>query len=193
MKKLLIIPFLFLPFCQTTGLPKGNGTIDPSLFPDKEPVAIYRERTFRPLILSNKAIDLIVEFEGFRDKPYICQAGKKTIGYGFIDSKYTNRKSISKSESLNILNKEILPRYEGAVDKMVKKDLTENQKAALVSFCYNLGEGALEKIANRINSGDLQGASRAMLNYNKVRKNGRYVVLEGLSKRRKKEVEVFNS
>lgn len=34
--------------------------------------------------ISQKGLDLIKEFEGFRGSPYRCPAGKLTIGYGHV-------------------------------------------------------------------------------------------------------------
>ncbi len=194
MKRLLIIPLLFLPFCQTTGLPKGNGTIDPSLFPDKE--VVYQKKNFRPLIIesANKvnAADLITQFEGFRPTPYLCSAGKKTIGYGFTQSRYVSRGRMTEREAREILNNELIPYFERLVETNVKKDLTPNQKAALVSFSFNLGDKPLKKIAERINRGDFKEASDAMRLYTKVKKGNKYVQLQGLVDRREKEVKLFN-
>lgn len=193
MKKYLLIPLLFLPFCQTTGLPKGNGTIDPSLFPDK---IVYKTRKFRPLIIESanrvNVADLIAQFEGFRPTPYLCSAGKKTIGYGFTQSRYVSRGRMTEPEAREILNKEIIPYFEKLVETNVKKDLTPNQKAALVSFSFNLGDKPLKKIAERINRGDFKEASDAMLLYTKVKRGKKYVQLQGLVDRREKEVRLFN-
>ena len=197
MKKLLFLPVFFLSFCHTipSGLPQGDGTIDSSLFP--KPVAIYKKRNFRPLIIESNniaVVDLIIQFEGFRARTYICSGGKKTIGYGFTDPKYTNQNFLSENKAREILIQELIPRYESAVERHVKKELTPNQKTALISFCFNLGEGALAKVAERINKGDHEAASEAMMRYTKARnKRGELVVLDGLVERRKREVEVFNS
>lgn len=196
MKRIVLLPILFLPFCQTIGLPKGDGTIDPSLFPDKE-VVIYQKRKFRPLIIESapseiNAADLIAKFEGFRSTPYVCSGGKKTIGYGFTQSRYISLGRITESQAREILNKEVVPYYARIVETNVKKDLTPNQKAALISFCFNLGEKPLRKIAERINKGNFQEASDAMRQYTKVKKGKEYVQLQGLVDRREKEVRLFN-
>ena len=193
MKKEILLPILFLSTCQTT-LPTGNGEIDASLFPD--PVAIHKpfqKRQYRPIEFSSiSAADLICEFEGFRPSAYVCSGGKKTIGYGFTAQKYLDMGRLSESQSRAILTKELIPKYANTIDRYVKTELTERQKIALISFCYNLGEGALSNIAARINRGDRQGAANAMLLYTKARnKKGQLVELEGLVKRRQREAELF--
>jgi lysozyme len=196
MKKHLLIPILLLPFCQTPCLPKGNGTIDPSLFPDKE--VVYKERKFRPLIIQPatskvNAADLITQFEGFKPTPYLCSAGKKTIGYGFTQARYVSRGRMTESEAREILNKELIPYFENLVETNVRKPLTPNQKAALISFSFNLGEEPLKKIAERINKGNFNEAANAIKLYTKVKKGNKYVQLQGLVDRREKEARLFDS
>jgi lysozyme len=100
------------------------------------------------LHIDGKGIDLITSFEGFRAKPYICPAGVPTIGYG--TTRYPNGVKVSMSDMEITKDKAIeylrfdVYRFELAVDAMCVDSINQNQFNALVSFTYNLGEGALK-------------------------------------------------
>jgi LysM repeat protein len=81
--------------------------------------------------------------------------------------------------------------FEQVVANNVKVPLTQNQFDALVSFAYNIGEGAfLDSTALRkINAGDLAGGAEAMKLFNKS--GGQ--VIQGLVNRRNDEVRLFNT
>ena len=81
--------------------------------------------------------------------------------------------------------------FEKVVAENVKVPLTQNQFDALVSFAYNIGEGAfLDSTALRkINAGDLAGGAEAMKLFNKS--DGQ--VVQGLVNRRNDEVRLFNT
>ena len=84
-----------------------------------------------------------MHYEGFRPKPYLCQAGVATIGYG--TTRYPNGKKVRLWDApmsepvakellvmtLNIFAAEITP--------LIKVPVTEAQFDALASFAYNLG------------------------------------------------------
>jgi lysozyme len=88
-------------------------------------------------------VDLIKEMEGFRSNAYICPAGVPTIGYGttrYPDGKKVNPKDpdISRSTGEYFLRHD-LKVFENFVDSVTRDDINENQFAALVSLCYNIG------------------------------------------------------
>lgn len=97
---------------------------------------------------SKKGIDLIKKYEGFRSKPYKCPAGVSTIGYGA--TYYPNGIKVKLSDPAidekhaSLLLEAMLVPYEKAVDSYVRDDINQNQFDALVSFAYNLGNGALK-------------------------------------------------
>ena len=74
---------------------------------------------------------------------------------------------------------------------MLKVSVNQNQFDALVDFAYNLGIGNLQKstLLKLINNKDFVGASKQFKLWNKA--NGK--VLNGLTKRRKEEEELFLS
>ena len=92
---------------------------------------------------SQKGLDLIKRFEGFRSKPYLCPAGVPTIGYG--STYYQNGVKVKltdpaiSEEAAEQLLKVNLVHYERGVDSMTKDHINQNQFDALVSFAYNTG------------------------------------------------------
>jgi len=93
--------------------------------------------------ISQKCIDLIKSFEGFRDKPYLCTSGIPTIGYGSTRYPSGARVSlkdpqITQEKALQMLMHD-LKDFERDVNSLVRLALTQNQFDALVSFAYNVG------------------------------------------------------
>lgn len=92
---------------------------------------------------SQKGLDLIKRFEGFRSKPYLCPAGVPTIGYG--STYYQNGVKVKltdlaiSEEAAEQLLKVNLVHYERGVDSMTKDHINQTQFDALVSFAYNVG------------------------------------------------------
>ncbi len=87
---------------------------------------------------SNKGIDLIKKYEGFRAKAYRCSANVLTIGFGHtLNVKSTD--VISLDEAEHFLRQDV-----EFAEKEVSKhnlDINQNQFDALVSFVFNVGVG----------------------------------------------------
>jgi GH24 family phage-related lysozyme (muramidase) len=94
----------------------------------------------------DKAADLIAEFEGYRGQPYKCPAGVWTIGYGttyYPDGTLVTPRdaAISKQRARELLDNHI----DNAIVPIISSKIptwgvmTANQKAAIISFAYNLG------------------------------------------------------
>jgi lysozyme len=77
------------------------------------------------------------------------------------------------------------------VGTLVKVPLTQNQFDALVDFVFNLGEKALKSstLLRLLNSGLFLLASQEFMKWN--HDNGK--VIDGLTKRRRAEMFLFNS
>lgn len=137
---------------------------------------------------SQEGIDLIKHFEGFSPVAYRCPAGVWTLGYGSTMN-VTPLDTITKEDAEDLLEME-LARYEAAVESLITQDLKQHQFDALVSFCYNLGEGNLSKstLRKKINTGKLDEASMEFGKW--VNAAGKR--LEGLVKRRQAEADMFN-
>lgn len=127
---------------------------------EKEP-----EVTEGNLKISQKGIDLIKKWEGFRGNAYLCPAGVWTIGYG-------HTKTAKEDQSIDrIIAEQLLDRdldvFEQAVNYQVKVKLTQNQFDALVSFAFNCGTGALQQstLLRRLNRGDYPGTASEFLKW----------------------------
>lgn len=138
---------------------------------------------------SQKAIDLIKEFEGFRSKSYLCPAGKWTIGYGHTKGVKPNDVVDEKTAEKYLI--EDIEWAEDTINKYVL-NLNQNQFDALVSFVYNVGSGSfsrstlLKKIKS--NPNDLSIRNEFML---WIYADGK--PLNGLKKRRKMEADLYFS
>ena len=97
---------------------------------------------------SQKGIELIKQFEGFRLKGYLDSVNIPTIGYG--TTVYPNGEKVKLSD---VISKEKAEEYlindirkfEDFVNRWVLSNITQNQFDALVSFTYNLGPSNLQK------------------------------------------------
>ena len=134
---------------------------------------------------SQKGIDLIKSFEGCRLAAYKDPAGILTIGYGHTKGVTADMKITWDQADAYLL--EDLKAAEAAVSKK-SYDWNQNEFDALVSFTFNCGTGNLTKL---VKSGKRtkEEISDALLLYNKA--GGK--VLEGLSRRRKAEKELFDA
>lgn len=141
---------------------------------------------------SNRGIELIKELEGCELRAYECVAGVLTIGYGHTGKDVTEGMTITQEKAETLL-KDDLKKYEEAVEKYVKVEVNQNQFDALVSFVYNVGSGSFSKstLLKKLNAGDYAGAAEQFLVWNKATVNGVKKELEGLTKRRQKERELF--
>lgn len=142
---------------------------------------------------SQAGIDLIKSFEGFRSAPYRDAVGIPTIGYGmtiYPDGRKVTMsdKPITEAEGVEGL-RNLLGRYEQAVERYAQIRLCQHQFDALVSFAYNVGNEALRTstLMRYLNQGDLTSAANQMLRWNRA--GGR--VLAGLTRRRQAERAMF--
>lgn len=134
---------------------------------------------------------LIRAFEGFSPTVYICPAGYPTVGYGHVvQAGEAFESPLSPDEGDALLARD-LPRYEAAVCRLIEVPLHDPCYDALVSFTFNLGEGALAASTLRrlINAGRLEEAGPQF---------GRWVFagaqkLPGLVRRRAAERALFEA
>ena len=145
---------------------------------------------------SLKGVELIKKYEGFRSKPYKCEAGVATIGYGATyypngqKVKFTDPAIDEKHASL--LLEAMLNPYEKAVDSYCRDDINQNQFDALVSFAYNLGNSAL-KSSTLLKKANANPNDKTIRNeFLKWRFAGGKE-LKGLINRRKDESELYFS
>ena len=96
---------------------------------------IWRKR--RKMKITNEGINLIKKFEGLRLEAYLCPAGVWTIGYGH--TKGVKKGDKITEETANMLLELDLNDFIVGVQKLLKKNINNNQFSALVSFAFNLG------------------------------------------------------
>lgn len=135
--------------------------------------------------LSKTGIRLITQFEGCQLEAYTDPVGVLTIGYGHTKGVYKG-KVITKMDAIKYLHEDLL-KFENHVN--MYNDIyhwTQPEFDALVSFAFNIGS-ITQLTANGTRSKSEIAAS--MLLYNKA--GGK--VLEGLTRRRKAERDLFLS
>lgn len=105
------------------------------------------------------AVVLIQHFEGVRYTPYYDVVGVLTVCYGHTGPDIVLNKTYTQAECDALLEKDIAPAA-AAVERAVKVPMTDMRKAALISFTYNVGVGALNKstMLRRLNNGNTQEA-----------------------------------
>ena len=135
--------------------------------------------------------DIIKKWEGLRLKAYLCPAGVPTIGYG-------HTYNVKMGQTISVAQAELFldHDYQNAEEQvlsLVKVPLTENQLGALTSFVFNLGAGNLRisTLLRKLNLGDYRGAAGQFGAWNKARVKGVMVALDGLTKRRADEKNLF--
>lgn len=133
------------------------------------------------------AMSIIMAFEGFSETPYKCPGGYSTIGYGHVlEEGEQNIVTMTEEEARDYLEADCKVCLQ-AINRSIKAPLNDNQKAALISLCYNIGTTALvdSTLRKKINAG--LDASSEFLRWDRVRGKR----LKGLTKRRRVERQIF--
>lgn len=137
------------------------------------------------------AVALAKESEGCRLRAYpdpATGADPWTVGYGATGYGIT-RDTVWTQEQADADLQNRLRAIGVRIDELVKVSITDEQKAALCDFAYNLGIGALagSTLLRLLNEGDTQGAADEFPKWNKAAGK----VLPGLVKRRDAERALF--
>jgi lysozyme len=138
--------------------------------------------------ISQKGLDLITKYEGWSEKPYLCPAGKMTIGFGHLIKPNEQFTSITQEQGLEILKQDVEV-AEIAVSTYVKAEINQNIFDSLVSFTFNLGTMNLRTstLLKLLNKGDYHLAGLEFCKWNKA--GGK--ILQGLISRRVEETVLF--
>lgn len=134
------------------------------------------------------ASEFIKGEEGFREKAY-WDVNKWAIGYGFREG-VTKGQTMTRQEADARMQKEV-EKYASQVENLVTNpNATEEQKAALTSFAYNAGVGALatSTLLKKFNAGDVEGAAAEFGRWSNVNKTQ---FSSSLYRRRMKERALF--
>jgi GH24 family phage-related lysozyme (muramidase) len=122
--------------------------------------------------------------------------GKPTIGYGCTDLDVVRKGIISESEAkedliarLNNLNNVLQKRF-----KKIWLNLNANQRTALISFYYNLGQYfEAPKMVRNLMAGNIAEAAHEFLDCDNVKTKSGFVKVPGLTKRRAAEAKLMTS
>ena len=138
--------------------------------------------------MNERGIALIKSFEGCRLTAYKCPAGVGTRGYGHTGGVSAGMK-ITQAQAENYLKQDLIQFETAVIAYNYVYHWNENEVAALTSFAYNCGTGSLKNLLKN-GSRSRSEIRSAILLYNKDI-NGKY--LAGLARRRKAELELFNT
>jgi len=136
------------------------------------------------------AASLLVGLEGYGAKPYYDSAGVLTDCFGNTHNVALG-KVRTRAECERLLHSEA-----GRIAVKIAKDapdaMTMNALAALVSWAYNVGDGAYMEstLRRRMMAGNFVQMCEEMRRWNKITVKGKKVVLPGLNNRREKEVRL---
>ncbi|WP_144870802.1 lysozyme [Hyella patelloides] len=166
-----------------------------ALLDEKSKVEVKTTTKPQSPLISNSTIALVKEFEGFRSAAYLDTDGTPIIGYGQsrIDGRkvrlgdyisYPVADAALKAE-LKTIQKEIL--------SVIKVNLNSNQLGAVTSLAFNTGVHSIKKstLVRKINQQDYNGAAKEFLRWDKGKIRGQLVRIQGLTRRRNREKQLF--
>lgn len=136
-------------------------------------------------------------FESFCPTPYVCPAGYWTIGYGSRwlanGQPVTARTALIDEADAGSLLLKTVTALDATLSRLVEVPLSDVQRAALLSWQYNVGTAAVESstLLRKLNAGDYAGAADELLRWDKATVRGRLIELTGLKTRRARERAIF--
>ena len=165
--------------------------------------------------LGEAGAKLMHQYEGYRNKPYLCPAHIWTIGYGHVLYQDQIRLPMVRKEGYSGMIRSEYPLKQEhnrvwskeEINKLFEDDVGPTERGVLrlapslagrqgafdtcVSFSFNAGLGSFQRssIRMKINRGDWEGAAEALMLY--VIAGGK--VLAGLKRRREAEKALFLS
>ncbi|MDE7064451.1 MAG: lysozyme [Desulfovibrionaceae bacterium] len=147
-----------------------------------------------PALLDHPVVELVKRCEGWYDRPYLCPAGKWTIGYGHLCAK--DHPPITREQGDALLRDDLTIAVRAVLRHaplLAREPL--HRLAALMSWTFNLGEGNQKSstMLRRILEKEWEAAAREMTRWNKATVNGVKKVLPGLVKRRRCEAHLFRT
>ena len=150
--------------------------------------------------IAYEAVLEIARSEGCKLKAYHCPAGKPTIGWGH--TRGVKMGDTCTQEQADTWMLEDVTEFTNGVRGALKRDASDNELGALVSFAFNVGMGTADgkvkgfltsTVLKKHNEGDRQSAARAFGLWNKARINGVLQVVDGLTSRRAREAAMYLS
>lgn len=146
--------------------------------------------------LSRKGARFIAHFEGIYTHAYNDPVGHCTIGVGHLlhHGPCTGRETpsvLTRAQALELLRQDAADAA-AAIDRHVKVPLSRPQYDALISFVFNVGEGAFASstLLRKLNRGDYAAVPRELARWTKAGSPPR--PLPGLVRRRTAEGQLFS-
>lgn len=146
--------------------------------------------------MNKRAIEILKQFEGFREEAYKCPAGVLTIGYG--STHYMDGSPVKKGDKIDRQSAEILlvkqfEEFKQNTRRLLPYTLPEDAVDAVTLLVYNIGLGAFTKstLLKRIKE-DVKGFEAIETEWNKWVYSGKKV-LSGLVKRRRDEFQLYKA
>jgi lysozyme len=139
---------------------------------------------------------------GHAEKPYLCPAGKWTIGYGHVILPGEDFAIPMSEKTASELLFTDLDKFDEQVKRLLKREPTQQQLDALVSFAFNTGVGKADGIKGDFadsdmlryfNEGKLQLCAAEFGKWVYATVKGKKVILQGLVYRRKTEAGLLLS
>lgn len=139
------------------------------------------------MVVNDRGVDIIKEFEGLRLTSYLCPAGVWTVGYGHTGPDVYKGLSITRETAEDLLRGDLLY-FEHGVDSLIET-ATENEFSAMVSLAFNIGLGNFKKssVLKYHNLGKRAQAANSFLLW--IKGGGRQ--LPGLIRRRNAERSLY--
>ncbi len=141
--------------------------------------------------VSERGVELIKQFEGFRAKAYQDIIGVWTIGYGTtrVDGEPVKPHMVCTQEQACYWLEDEANDYISQVEDAITVELNQNQIDAIASFMYNVGIGNFRKstLLRKINRMDFDGAALEFPKWDMA--GGKHVA--GLKRRRLQEQALF--
>ncbi|NJO61527.1 MAG: lysozyme [Richelia sp. RM2_1_2] len=154
------------------------------------------------LKMSDRGLELLTAWEGFKTRVYKDSAGLPTIGVGHLltKSELSSGKVMIKGVSVKVHNglthqqvvdllEQDIVNYETTVNDVVTVKLNQKQFDALTSFCFNVGQRAFANstLVKRLNAKAYNEVPAQLMRW--TRAGGR--VIKGLVNRRKNEIALW--
>ncbi len=143
--------------------------------------------------LDKTGLDLLNSSEGCRLTSYQDQRGVWTIGWGSTGPDIGPGMTWTQAQADWRRNQQ-LAGFCSAVDNVTHDvPTTDNQFAAMVDLCYNIGAGAFDgsTVLQEHRAGQYDNAAAAFLLFDKTHINGVLVEVDGLLHRRQREAALY--
>ena len=145
-----------------------------------------------PRIINKSGLALIKQSEGMRLEAYPDVHGIWTIGYGHTGC-VTPGMTITQDQADQLLQEDLDGAQNGVGIAVGQADTSDNQFAAMVSLCYNIGLGNFRSstVLRQHLTGNTPAAADAFLLWNKATIDGTLQVVAGLTRRRTAERALY--